>query len=812
MNWVVSYTPPGWALSRAFRDSLSVVAELFLFLPLTVLGFASVAGGSVMGVVALRQIRQAQGQLRGFGLALFDVLFFPLVLLNWWAGWLVWRVVSQTGSGASSLAVAGLTLAALFLNALLIRASWRVAKQFVNSPAPPARPRATGDWSQVFKAAALRLVLVIAVQLALFETLEQVSVHWKESTSELWGMALAVATLGGLIWACWPGYRLKRSWLFCVGGTVVSSLLLLALDNFYSWHLRPNLGLYREADWVARHPGFQRQMRQRIDNNLWRKPVATPAPANEATFVIPPTAQVPSFGPVIEHVVSRHDAEKDGFVFFDLETGTASKPPFPLRLRSVYGFHMAELTPEFLQWVRTNDFDLLFQLEDNRWSCVPLDLKPLKGTYTFEADLERIPASEVTFAAADEEAEDTAYPDPVLNRTYDDEFRFSSGFITRGGTKGILQRTGINTTPRGVKLRYKLVQTPAQQAGKSLVNPKSPTLSFGVETHGLCAAVELKPSGKGFVLGEPIEVRFHIRNTSTSIISIAGTSWRQDEPRYITVQDEQGGMIPVQYIWYSGLARLQRSVLHPGESAVFGSSGLEFLAEDSGEKKVRHPVGNYAKVKPGHYTISYRLKIPDVISPGFSMPHDWQGILDTAPVTVDVNAPAARADAQNLSFGPVIEREISSDLVRLTNWWALNLASGKVMRFDLTRPPDDLKSGLAASDPSTLTLDRRLPSLRAAGVDLFQALAASVPDSVLALDLRLVSLDADGWDISAADAMAQLDKTAAVGVSRSEAFIDGSHVYVFSTRDGAKGVLQISKNTSLAKLRYKLVQPPKLTE
>ena len=287
LNWVVSYTPPGWAVTWAFRNSLSVVADLVLFLPLTVLGFAAVAGSSVMGVVALRQIRQAQGQLRGFGLALFDVLFFPMVLLNWWAAWLAGRVVSQTASGASSLAMAVLTLAGLVLNALLIRAAWRLARQFVNSPAPPARARMTGDWSQVLKATALRLVLVLAVQLALVETLEQVSVHWKESTGESWMMVQMVSALAGLIWACWPGYRFKRSWSFWVGGTVVSSLLLLLLANFYAWTLRPNLGLYREPDWVAQHPGFQKQLRQRIEKNLWRKPATTPAPTNESTLAVP---------------------------------------------------------------------------------------------------------------------------------------------------------------------------------------------------------------------------------------------------------------------------------------------------------------------------------------------------------------------------------------------------------------------------------------------------------------------------------------------------------------------------------------------
>ena len=35
-----------------------------------------------------------------------------------------------------------------------------------------------------------------------------------------------------------------------------------------SWHLRPNLGLYQEPDWVAQHPGFQRELRERIEANM----------------------------------------------------------------------------------------------------------------------------------------------------------------------------------------------------------------------------------------------------------------------------------------------------------------------------------------------------------------------------------------------------------------------------------------------------------------------------------------------------------------------------------------------------------------
>jgi len=193
----------------------------------------------------------------------------------------------------SALAVGVLVLIGLVVNGQLIRTTARRAKQFLDSPAPPTPPPATGTWTQVLRATALRLMLVIMLQLALVETLEQVSAQWKESTSELWGIALAVATLSGLAWACWPGYRLRRSWWFWAGGIFGSSLLLLGLDNFYTWHLRPNLGLYREPNWVAQHPGFQKQVRERIESSLWRKsggaPPATAEPPPVVVQTIPPS-------------------------------------------------------------------------------------------------------------------------------------------------------------------------------------------------------------------------------------------------------------------------------------------------------------------------------------------------------------------------------------------------------------------------------------------------------------------------------------------------------------------------------------------
>jgi hypothetical protein len=124
------------------------------------------------------------------------------------------------------------------------------------------------------KKAIIRIILVGVVQILLFELLNQLSVHWRESTGELVGIFLLILILAGLIWAALPACRKMRN---KTAGIVFRSLLVIVLfvglytvDYFYYWHIRPNIGLYKEADWVAQHPGFQRQLRARIEANKWK--------------------------------------------------------------------------------------------------------------------------------------------------------------------------------------------------------------------------------------------------------------------------------------------------------------------------------------------------------------------------------------------------------------------------------------------------------------------------------------------------------------------------------------------------------------
>jgi serine/threonine protein kinase len=156
--------------------------------------------------------------------------------------------------------------------------------------------------------------------------------------------------------------------------------------------------------------------------------------------------------------------------------------------------------------------------------------------------------------------------------------------------------------------------------------------------------------------------------------------------------------------------------------------------------------------------------------------------------------PPAEVAPSKATFGPVIERVIQGDG---KDCWALNLASGKVVA---STPNQPLDFRVGAAD-----------KLRAAKVDLYSPIEANTADTLIALDMRFVSLSPspDDWNISASAAVAQMEKT--VSVRKSEVFITGRKVFVFSTRDGVTGVLQIdesNENPQRVKtyIRYKLVQ------
>ena len=126
------------------------------------------------------------------------------------------------------------------------------------------------------KALAKRVAIVAGVHLLAFEVLCWLCVRWPESTGEQALVILYLLTIGGLVWAVLPGFaerqKLSARIAFRAAGILALSTGLLTVDNVYAWHVRPNVGLYQEDAWVAQHPGFQRELRARIEANRWGLP------------------------------------------------------------------------------------------------------------------------------------------------------------------------------------------------------------------------------------------------------------------------------------------------------------------------------------------------------------------------------------------------------------------------------------------------------------------------------------------------------------------------------------------------------------
>ena len=104
------------------------------------------------------------------------------------------------------------------------------------------------------KAILVRNCSVAVAFLAAGAMLLQVELVVSEGTSEMVAMGLEVLLVLALFWAC-SSLKLSQSKLFRRGTqALIACVIAVALNAvlyFYSWHVRPALGIYEEPSWVT---------------------------------------------------------------------------------------------------------------------------------------------------------------------------------------------------------------------------------------------------------------------------------------------------------------------------------------------------------------------------------------------------------------------------------------------------------------------------------------------------------------------------------------------------------------------------------
>ena len=95
---------------------------MLMMVMMVVLGVSAPFGTTILGIVAITQIRHSAGRLYGMGLALFDALLFPLLALNA----AIIAVFLSAGMGLSEAIILTLVIGGL-LDRFIIRWAWRKA-------------------------------------------------------------------------------------------------------------------------------------------------------------------------------------------------------------------------------------------------------------------------------------------------------------------------------------------------------------------------------------------------------------------------------------------------------------------------------------------------------------------------------------------------------------------------------------------------------------------------------------------------------------------------------------------------------------
>jgi len=549
---------------------------ILLGLPLALLGFTAPFGATILGWIAVSQIRRSAGKLHGLWLAVFDGLLFPLLAVDGAIAWL-WLVLAKLFAGHVlglqnslfldlwdltiwvSLALASVAL----VDWLIIRSVWRAVNKngasVLQNPAsdkPGIYPATAGNKKLPWIAFAFLIASLLFQVIHWWSRHEPLGVWFPDridaSVSGEYGEALLhvtdVSQQGAVVvikLACDTAYPERGLYveysgqLFDYSAAAASSaptnldcLVAPRFNNGYDRILagttnlkgKPNYQIgfvLPDAVTAAKvveqlkqvHLGKPRGLDQnncvlelfQMHRRVGEKSNGQPVRENLAAMLIwqpkpdpnanpkPAAASAPSFGPVMERVI---EARENGTnLFLNLDTGELLTPPASITEtlgkdeRSWEALDIPEDSRPFryIQWLRESGADLMsagdgevigfdgafpFAHGNNstNWESWD-DLTPVQvqndvaviewGRKAREAERLHQPWPEAPKTGGvihtAYQLDSTSHGGPLVNLLTLKQSAMWF-FKTREGGEGILQILGFTENPRGVKIRYKLVQ------------------------------------------------------------------------------------------------------------------------------------------------------------------------------------------------------------------------------------------------------------------------------------------------------------------------------------------------------------------
>ena len=447
------------------------------------LGLTAPFGTTILGWVAVSQIRRSARKLYGLWLAVFDGLLFPLIALDFGIlllGSLAWRAwAASLGWDYHDLSIAILTIlvgcACAVLDFLIIRAVWRAVNKGVAGGSNQIPAVGKPSNLKLTESGTAKILLPAFLTVA-------------------WHAVILMVTFGFFAFVV-P--RFSEVFAHLAAKLPLLTSLTITLTHAIQhgvWFLFPMLLVLDAGICILTQYLAGRWLR-----NVWSALVVCgcgvmvlfagvslylplSSLAEKVSSSTPAAAQNLSFGPVIERVVGVNGATNSFIDFDDGRVGALPKMADNPDLKDVTGLQqmarlmaragwdgggvadnpMDEVPPELLEDFAAARREALMQSGFTNLHT------SYRGLGCFETATERVGNEQWEQMAAGEITAELSHVFPLTNGNYlaarsDEPTTWL--FKTREGGTGILQITGFTENPRGVKLRYKLVQTtiPPQQ-------------------------------------------------------------------------------------------------------------------------------------------------------------------------------------------------------------------------------------------------------------------------------------------------------------------------------------------------------------